>query len=337
MRTILWFQKMMLALCALFMVIGCSEEDSSLITEESKYPEGSMEYHFFVELGLKPSEIDSINFIRLFKEYDDCYLLGGQRNHHIWLSKLDKNGDEIFAYEQHRLDNWKYSYIHNNSILYQKDNLLFLQEFYTDVENIFDQIMFVNDEYLSIFNFSTGKEIDSIGPFADNGMGVRFNINESNGRYLIVPYDYDYGKEYDFYVLNKNGRIIYNREWTEKESSTFRNGIIFIDVEIVAPVWNEDNSPSKSYPIVNLKTWEIVHEFNRDSGLIFRGDYANEPDIFYDVDTTYLKGNAIKFVYSENKRDYDEISGISNYTTIHKYAYSIDTNTYDIVFEGKIE
>ena len=122
-----------------------------------------------------------------------------------------------------------------------------------------------------------------------------------------------------------------------KESSTFRNGIIFIDDEIVAPVWNEDNSPSKSYPIVNLKTWDIVHEFNRDSGLIFRGDYANEPDIFYDVDTTYLKGNAIKFVYSENKRDYDEISGISNYTTIHKYAYSIDTNTYDIVFEGKIE
>lgn len=329
MRTILWFQKMMLALCALFMVIGCSEEDSSPITEESKYPEYSAEYHFFVELGLKPSEIDSINFVKLFVEQEDYYLLGGKRNHQAWISKLDKQGNEIYSYEMLPTNSWKYSYFHSSSMLFLNDKFMFLYSVY----GIIDDFGHGDGTYLSILDFSTGKEIDVIGPIVPLFL---YKINESNGRYIVIP-DVYYDEKVNFYVLNKSGKVIYNREWTEKESSTFRNGIIFIDDEIVAPVWNEDNSPSKSYPIVNLKTWEIVHEFNRDSGLIFRGDYANEPDIFYDVDTTYLKGNAIKFVYSENKRDYDEISGISNYTTIHKYAYSIDTNTYDIVFEGKIE
>ena len=288
----------------------------------------------FVELGLKPSQKDSINVINILEKNTDYYLLGGQRNHHAWFSKLDRDGNEIYCYEHNPLGTWNYSVIAPASFVLRNDDFMLLQVFCTNKYNTD-----THGELLSIINASTGEVLGNIGPFnVAAGCNMTFNVIENNERFLIVPENLVFTDEinFDFYVIDKKGNILYNREWTDEEYSTFENGIIFISDEIVAPVRQGDRFwIDYSYPIINLKDWEITYKFDENSGLIPQGNYSNDPEVFYDVDTTYLEGSNIRFIYDEIKSSKNEMSGRYEDKVIGKYSYRLNIDTHEVIFDGE--
>lgn len=325
---------------ALIACLSCSKEDTELEnreeneTLEHEYLPGSIEYEVFVELGLKPSLKDSINTINILEETNDYYLLGGQRNHQAWFSKLDRNGDEIYCYEHKPLGAWSYSVIAPASFVLENDHFILLQVFCSNKYNTE-----AHGELLSIIDASTGNVLGNIGPFdITTGWNMTFNVTEDNKRFLIVPENHVLADKIplDFYVINQKGNILYNREWTDEEYWTFKKGIIFISDEIVAPVRQEDRFwLDYSYPIINLKNWEIVYKFDENSGLIPQGNYSNDPEVFYDVDTTYLEGSNIRFIYDEIKSSKNEMSGRYEDKVIGKYSYRLNIDTHEVIFDGE--
>ena len=55
------------------------------------------------------------------------------------------------------------------------------------------------------------------------------------------------------------------------------------------------------------------------------------------MDTTYLDGKNIKYVYSEKKIESDPISGVKQDRLLNKYYYNININTYDVSYMGKLK
>lgn len=314
------------------LLLGCSEtEQGEPIDQKTPDP---MEEYYFVELGLKPSQKDKINEIVLFKKYDDCYLLGGQRNNQAWFSKLDKQGNEIYSWEAPKLETKKYSIIQQNMIAFENDKFLFLKIVYSN--NNYPYL--VDDKnykvFLSIIDFQCGEDIDVIRP--QNSVW-NFVVRENNGRYLIEQ-NLDASIGY-YHVAGKDGKILYEGEYDDIKSSTFFDGIIFIDDEIVVPQVNDRTKFFTSgyyFPIVNLKTWEMLCRIDENLGLVPQGDHLGEPDIDYEVDTIYLEDSYLKFEYSEIQEMVDEISKKEYEVVLNKYSYSIDTSTYEVVFDGKI-
>lgn len=343
MKKILFFALSLIAFAS------CSKEDEGLGTGEDEetleheYVQGSLEYEVFVELGLKPSQKDSINVINILEKNTDYYLLGGQRNHQAWFSKLDRNGDEIYCYEHQPLGTWSYSYIIPASFVLKNGDFILLQVFCSSIRNLFDDPFTdigAHGELLSIIDVSTGNVLGNIGPFdVSDGWFMTFNVIEDHERFLIVPKNHDFSNnksQFDFYVINASGSVLYNREWTDEEYSTFENGIIFISDEIVAPVRQGDRFwIDYSYPIINLKDWEITYKFDENSGLIPQGNYSNDPEVFYDVDTTYLEGSNIRFIYDEIKSSKNEMSGRYEDKVIGKYSYRLNIDTHEVIFDGE--
>ena len=115
--------------------------------------------------------------------------------------------------------------------------------------------------------------------------------------------------------------------------------MIFLTDEIVAPVASSNNNTSSlpPYKIINLKEWKMVKEIGEAEGLKPQGDHLGEEDIFYKMDTTYLDGKNIKYVYNEKKIESDPISGVKQDRILNKYYYNININTYDVSYMGKLK
>lgn len=337
-------KKVLLWLMLGFFLQACSS-DSPLKedpTDVEKYKPGTIEYLFFVELGLKPSQIDSINYIKSHVEEKDYSLLLGRRNNRAWLSKFDKSGEEIYSYELTASNKWKYSHYSQNSLVLNDNKYLFLRGWASDVSNIGDSYqMYDCDEYLSIIDFKTGEELELFKPVHLHGDYVyNTTINISNGRYLIRC-DGLFTDEYDsFYVVGEDGKERYGRKWTENERRFFKNkGYIFIDDERVIQGVKEpfkiNMGSSFSISIINLKEWKLLKKYNSENGLEPKGDHFEEKNVYYYVDSTYLEGENIKLIYDEVLIEKDEISETESQKVLNKYVYSINTDTYEIVFEGK--
>lgn len=258
---------------------GCSKKEAIPIDIISPDP---MEEYYFVELGLKPTQRDKINEILLFKEYDDCYLLGGQRNNHAWFSKLDKQGNEIYSWEALELEDKKYSLVQQDMIAFENNNFLFLKIIYSNNNYPY----WGNDknykEFLSIIDFQDGEEIDAIRPQTNVW---NYSVRENNGRYLIgqdlaITVTGNFADcEHYYYVAGKNGKILYGGEYDDENFLTFSKGIIFIDDEIVVPQVNDKTkffSSSYYLPIVNLKAWKVICKIDESLGLMPKGDYLGE-------------------------------------------------------------
>lgn len=318
---------MALLLCA------CSEDEKDPTLGPS---DSEIDYigEFMKENNLHPNQLENINSIGKLLEINDYKILLGQKNYNAWIAKFDNNGNEVNSFELSKLANWKYSYYNSKSELLINNNLLFLKGWHHNSSKIFNITEGDYDERTSIFDLKTWKEVDY---FTYNGNVLSSNYNVyiylSNNRYLIIKDPTFMGKDV-FYVVGENGKILYNREWSDKEEMFFHNrSLIFLNDEIVSPVIPGDFS----YQIINLKKWESIKKIGEDDGLKPFGDRIDQEGIFYTSDTTFLEGNKIKFVYSEQKTIKDEISGSLEYIVLDRYYYYIDINTYEVSYMGKIK
>lgn len=316
---------------------------------EDKYSPSSMEYHFFIELGLRPSQIDSINSLNGFFETKDWIILYGRRNNKAWLSKFDNSGNEIYAYEFPTSKKWKTSHYNQNSLLevngelnFMNNNLIFTRGWYSNVLKPEEEAALDNDQYISVIDFTTGKELSIIGPDGSDQSNILHTfIQTINNRYLIKVIDILANKRSRFYVVGEDGKLLYGREWTQNEQDILGPGVLFINDEIVAPIVEKDKyfDSSVSYPIINLKDWKLLKKIDQSDGLIPQGENQSNKNTIYKMEKTYLEGNNIKFIYNEFiiKYTIDEISGHSTETSEFKdtYYYDINTTTYKCIFRGK--
>lgn len=312
-------------------------------TDVENYQPGTIKYHLYVELGLKPSQKDSINSIKIIVEEKDYTILLGRRNNRAWLSKFDPSGEEIYFYELPRSNQWQYSHYNQNSIVFKDDKYLFLAGWESDKLHPEDFIEgFDCDEYLSILDFKTGKELELLEPIRlQAGDNSRVAVSPSNGRYLVLCYELFNMKYSLFHVIGEDGKELYGREWTKKEADFFANeGYIFIDDERVIQgvkslVKRSMDSPHFSFSIINLKDWKLLKKYNVENGFKPVGDHLGEKDVFYYADSIYLEGKNIKLIYEEVRVEKDEISNTESHKLLNKYQYSINTDTYEVTFEGK--
>ena len=333
-------KKIIFLLAILISLVACSKDEhmneNKKPSNEEKYPPNTVEYYYFVELGLKPSQIDSINYIGDYVEKENYSLMLGQRNYKAWVSCFDKSGNEKFSFELPLIDAWRYSHYNQNSVLLVDEKYIFLRGWQT---NELDNNAFCDYvEYISILDIETGKETETIKPLKVEQASSRVEtaITASNKRYLIRKHNsLDLSSDY-FYVVNNEGKLLYSRNWTSNENYLFDDGIIFLDNNIVAQAFKKGTNLEErtSYSIVNLKDWKLLKRLDKTNGLNIQGDNAGDRGVYYISDTTFIDGNNIKFVYDEYKIEYivDEVSG--NETTTKKflsqYYYEINTSTYDL-------
>lgn len=95
------------------------------------------------------------------------------------------------------------------------------------------------------------------------------------------------------------------------------------------------DSPDFSISIINLKEWKLLKKYNLENGFKPMGDHLGEKNIFYYADSIYLEGESVKLIYDEVLIEKDEISEAENQKILNKYQYSINSDTYEITFEGK--
>lgn len=341
---------MALLLCA------CSKDDKDpapidKVTDGSEEIKSKLDEILDKE-NLFPSERENINTIGQILDLNDYRYIIGQRNHKAWISKLGADGKELSVFELPNLDNWKYSHYNNNSILLTNDNFALLRGWYTNVENptgIIEHYKY--QEHLSTVDMSNLKEIDKLdyqGETFKKDFSLKTYIE--NDRYLLfIESTYNPREQEKLHVIGYDGKIKYSIDWGENESLFFhgylgfiydkKNIMIFLTDEIVAPVTSSDNNKDflNPYKIINLKKWELVKEIGETEGLKPQGDHLGEEDIFYKMDTTYLDGNNIKYVYSEKKIESDPISGVKQDRLLNKYYYNIDIDNYKVTYMGKVD
>lgn len=339
-------KKILLFIFTVFALISCSGnddiEDQKQENPKDKYPPFSVEYHFFVELGLKPSQIDSINYIGNYIEKDDYSLLLGQRNYKAWISCFEKSGDEKFSFELPLKDEWRYSHYNQNSVLLIDERFIFIRGWQTNQLDNSAQGKYV--EYISIINIQTGKETETLRPLkVESSNSGETTVTTSNKQYLIRRCE-KVNQGYDvFYVINNEGKSLYNRNWTSNEDHLFHDGIIFLDNNIVAQAFKKGTifNEGTSYSIINLKDWKLLKRLDNTNGFTIQGDNAGNDGVYYKSDTTFIDGNNIKLVYDEYKIEYivDDVSGNTTQTDkfLSKYYYEINTSTYNPCYRGKYQ
>lgn len=337
--------------CGFASLFSCSSDDPAEpvdTTKEPGYQKGTLEYLYFVEKGLKPSQQDSVKGIGEYVAADDYQLLAGQRNRNAWLSKFDKSGNEIYSYELQPAGGWKYSFYPPSSqhpLLLINSKFIFLVGRYTDefdISYLNLPALNVYGECISILDFNTGKEITKLDILrGGNNLHYFTNIIESNNRYLIHRKEVDdrTGNYNSFTVIDGNGKELYTKPWREEEDLFLGKGFIFLDDTRVAPRASKTYHPSP-YSIIDLKTWTLLKKYTEDN-LPLTGDHWGEDYIRYRVDTTYLEGNHIKYVYEENyiKDEQNEITGKKETVTrlLGKYYYHINIDDYSTTYMGKLE
>lgn len=305
-------------------------------------------YTILENYGLTPSEIDSINWVGQYKEEDNYKILTGQKNHNAWISKFDKTGNELFSYELKPDGGWKYSVYYNEPILYVNNKYVFARGLYTNIfdvnsENYFSPKIF--GERISILDFTTGKEINKLDILrGSSDIHYQNIIIESNERYLIHREEVNHsgsivGLYNTFSVINSDGDILYTKPWRkDKEEELLGEGFIFLDDERVTPILSKKNKIN--FSIVNLRQWELLRKYDNDE-LKLLGDRRGEENIIYDIDTTYMEGDNIKYIYDEICREYktDEITGVTTIMSkiVDKYYYHININDYSVTYMGKLK
>jgi hypothetical protein len=319
-----------LALCS------CSEGEKEELSSVSEAFDESVVDSFLEDYGLHPKQKEDINYIRGIMTTDNFQYVFGQKNYNGWICKFDLDGNELQSKELPKPEGWAYSYYGEG--LYNDDNFALLSCYYTNSKGI--ESSSTRATSISVLDLNNLEETEKIEEIH------KPQVYKENGRYLITFWwsDMDAKKAY---VMGNDGVIKYSLDWDGNKEKFFnsyvggyrlrKNIMMFLTDEIVAPVlsnyWNGNSASNFEYKIINLKEWELVNTVNIEP----RGEHLGENGIVYCIDTTYLDGNNIKYVYRENKTTVDEISGNEELTVLNKYCYHIDADTYEVSYMGKLE
>lgn len=321
--------KKLFFLISLAVIFGCEKESTGDSTTDS--PSKPIVTTILESNGWKPSQAEKINGIYGEIKKDDYTLILGKRSNQAWFSKLDINGNEIYCCELPALEKWKFSHFNANSLLFYTKDIAFIRGWYSNIEN--PMTSFNNDaidEQVLIIDYNKGNIIEmlDIMPSTTYNISLDYKILNSNNRHLLLRSD-DSSQNGHLYMVNSTGKIQYDREYdTMIEGDYLRNGLIFIDDEVVCPILRFATVDPLS--IFNLKSWTLIKKFDSKNGLVLKGDNYEQPQIIYMTDTTYLDKGNIVYVYGEYKRAADPISGVSSDQLLDKYIYKINSSTYDL-------
>ena len=221
-------KKMLFFVLAAIFLLGCEKEFVDIPPKTSIAGDNEPILTFLKENGLKPSMPDSINRMPSLIQKENYQLLLGTRCNQAWISKLDKNGEELFCYQLDSMKGWDYSEYCN--IIVENNNLVALLSRYC-VNNSSKR-----NEFYSIFDLEKNEYIDSSKPITyDAGIIPCFyEYHVSNNRMLIFQ---NTNRTPNLSVVGENGNILYQRDYNNKiEGPYLENGVIFIDDEIACPI-----------------------------------------------------------------------------------------------------
>lgn len=325
-----------------FSWISCSKEDDAPF-DEIPSEENPIE-KFLKANNLEPSEKENINYIGGHFAFEKSNFVLGERNHRAWISRFDTNGKELYSFEVPQLPSWKYSYYNSNSKLLINHNYLFLRGWYVNIAKRQSLDRFDYEERFSIFNLDHGKEIEYVTyKGSTRTLDYHIAVYTSNQRSLVIRNADSNPPAPDvFYVIGVDGKILYSRTWGNSENEFFKpykfahgsDVLLFWNDEIVSPMVIK-NSQFTSYKVINIKEWKLVKEIGYKEGLKPFGDRIDQKNIIYLVDTTYINGENVKFVYNELLVEKDEISGIEKHKLLDKYYYNINMSNYSVTYMGK--
>ncbi len=157
----------------------------------------------------------------------------GRKGKKAWMSKFDANGNELFSYTMNNMPkDRKYGHFNVRSAIYQDENFVFLNGWFTNDSVLVDSWGSMRDilnsgaftSFISIVDFRSGKEIrySRIGDCGINIVAEPFN---KNFLMLIKPniselslYPNQIGFTPLFLMIDRSGKTLWERPMTEYET-----------------------------------------------------------------------------------------------------------------------
>jgi hypothetical protein len=117
---------------SLFWACGKDAETEPREPENELTYEQKQMYARFDELGIKPSDRDSIDYFGGLVDSTSYKLAFGRKNGHAWLAKFTSSGEEIFSLEIKNIPSHRnYAHFNRNSPVFLNNSILFLTGWFT--------------------------------------------------------------------------------------------------------------------------------------------------------------------------------------------------------------
>jgi hypothetical protein len=328
-------------------LLGCDKETEQEPENELSY-EQRMMYERFDELGIKPSDKDSISYLGGFIDSTTYKLALGRKNGHAWVAKFNSSGDEIFSFEvKETHPDKKYSHYDQTSILFGDANTLFVRCWHTNYE----EVSYFNAEVyssLSMIDIQSGKELKRFDFVQGEGLYGIKKIADSyfvEGPYLDIHANPNLGnRSYQSFYMIKGDNVLWERKCADYEKSSgidFYGNQVFLDYERIIYEYNSSRPYYDSegytqgyiesyYRVVNLKDRELLYEFDGENIPLF-GKERGEEYVFENIE---IKDDFMRIGYRRDRKVpiSDPIAGVydEKTETVGKYYYDIDINDYSV-------
>lgn len=322
--------------------LSCSDKEDPVpidsISSESVWEK------FLEESNIQVSNPELVTSFKGTMTIGEYLYIFGAKNYHPWISCIGKDGVEksLFEYKDSDI---KYGLIRPDLVVYNYENILLLKPILSNVKTEGSGTVDIERIDLIALDLNTMKLLSVVCkgiPF-----DVNYDIVHSNNKFYMHMSSTS-SSDNKIYLFDQNLKTIFQRDVKDTElSGGYKNKLSILDDERIAYCTsrsvNNDNlitMHSSAYiNIINLKNYELLHQFDREN-LPIKGDRIDDypENVKYTIDTLTVETDHFKFLYDEREVNKDPISGI---TTIGKvldsYFYKIDPETYEILDWGKIQ
>ena len=292
----------------------------------------------FKQMGLRPSEIEKISFVKFFNKESFVFAIG-QKNHNAWIAKFDKQGEEIYSKEypisyngisrsvlmefhlpeKEKHSSTKYD-LSSAADLFFPIRVVTNRKYKNGSEDLSDA-NFIDSSYTSklAINLLDGKIVYEYkkpftpGHMTDNNLPLR-----TNGGYVIADKD-------QLLALSDIG-ILWERDKTniEKASSNFVDSypnFLLIDTERILTTNHNLRKPVTS--VLNLRTSNVERKIDEKDIPFLEND---EDYINLNQYDHYIQDQTIFYEYYKNK--FDTLT--NTFYKVDTFYYKIDAKTFSI-------
>jgi hypothetical protein len=338
---------------------ACGKDTEPEPQEIEEITEQNQMYARFDELGIKPSDRESIDYFDGVVDSTSYKLAFGRKNGHAWISKFNSSGDEIFSFEvKETHQGMKYSHFNQKSIIYINADVLFLRGWHSNMEtvnNIDNIFSFSALAFLSVVDMKNGKGLRNFDAVSGTGL---YHVEKVFDAYLVSEGDGTWndaaanpnqvGYGYDNLYMTKNGNILWKRKCTGYENSDgidYYYNHKFMDYEKI--IYLDDRL--RNYPyltidnfgkiinfakIINLRASELLYEFDTEKSPFHKSNGNLFPE--YMIKDLLLSSDGdIQLLYTEYSMEItvDPISGQTNTkrNEIENYRYDMKADDYSIL------
>jgi hypothetical protein len=280
----------------------------------------------FDELGIKPSDIESISYFGGIVDSTSYKFALGRKNDHAWLAKFDPNGNELFSYQCKDLyDNFEYSHCNSNSFMAINDNFIALLIWFSNNTDPSSFEYYDAGSALYVIDFNSGKELH------------KFSFSK-NDKYDIIKTPYSYflqstrtpalpggdGRISNYQSISLDGKKFWERKLidNEKQGITNYNNCVF---------WDDENIFyfDGTYKSMNIKDYKLNYEVD----IPVNNNYSP-----FGSNKLNTKLNDISVIDNYIFVNYGVYKSLNNYDyeLLGECYYKIDKNTGNIIEDKSI-